>query len=161
MRLVGHLARTSRSTNPNLLTQVQRDVLQCFVGVSPPVDEGQEQEDLFLATFSVMVDVLTFIGGYDRVHQTNTTPKTKLFVFCEQMLLSTIQLSTTVSERVRTRALQTLVEGLGACLGLKYSHHSSQLWQDALPMFTRLLEITLPHLSTCTRTTHICYSNSN
>ena len=85
MRLVGHLARTSRSTNPNLLTQVQRDVLQCFVGVSPPVDEGQEQEDLFLATFSVMVDVLTFIGGYDRVHQTNTTPKTKLFVFCEKM----------------------------------------------------------------------------
>ena len=46
----------------------------------------------------------------------------------------------------KAKSLQELIEGIGSCLLLKYSHYPAMLWKNALPNFIILLETSLPLL---------------
>lgn len=145
LRMLGMEAKVSRSTNDRILSQVQKDVLQCFKDIQPP-GEGNELETLYLQTFEVMGEILAYMGGCEGE---GSSAEPRLFFFGEQVLHSMVALSQAVSIPVRTRALRTMVKGMSACLELKYVSYPSTLWRDTLPLFLTCLKENLPQLESC------------
>lgn len=135
---------SSCSTNPNLLSNVQRNLLESLKILAPPSNK------LYLLSFENIVTVICFIGGYNQdLQQFTEKSHPELFFFADHLLKELSSLFQSASDEIKTHALKSIIEAVGSCLILKFSHFSSYLWENAIPFFLSFLSQSIEHLQQC------------
>lgn len=133
----------SCSTNPNLLSNVQRNLLESLKILEPPSSK------LYLLSFESIVKILCFIGGYSQDLQQSIMDQShpELFFFADHLLKELSSLfEKSNSKEIQTHALKSMIEAVGSCLVLKFSHFSSYLWENSIPFFLSYLSTTVGSL---------------
>lgn len=139
MRLLGTVGT---STNPNVLSQVQKDVLELYSGLLPLSDELHE------AALHTLASILAKITGLQipsKNKLSSEDPQLHL-LFAERCVQSLTKLFEEASKPVQAHSLAEIIDVLGAVMGLKYVNFSSSIWRNGVKHFTQIVHAGLPTL---------------